>query len=186
MAAVRSSGPSRLKSHSPAIGIRILMNISGGYSAMAFDSKWVWLNGKCVAWDNATLHVSAHGLHYGSGVFEGLRSYQTENGPAVFRLDAHLNRMYFSAQTYGINIPFSPKQIAEGICDVIRRNRFGSCYVRPIAFLGSSHLGLHPRQSPIEVAILAWPWGAYLGDDAVAQGARITVSPWRKFDSEMM
>lgn len=154
---------------------------------MGFESsQWVWMNGKCVPWSDATLHVSAHGLHYGSGVFEGLRCYRTADGPAVFRLDAHLERLYASAEAYGITIPFTRDELAEAICETIRRNQFGDCYVRPIVYLGSSGLALHPRQCPVEVVVLAWPWGAYLGNDAVERGARITVSPWRKFDSQMM
>jgi branched-chain amino acid aminotransferase len=154
---------------------------------MGFEHcQWVWMNGKCVPWSNATAHVSAHGLHYGSGVFEGLRCYNTSDGPAVFRMDAHLKRLYSSAETYGIKIPFSTGELSQAISETIRRNGFQDCYVRPIVYLGSSSLSLHPRQCPVEVVILAWPWGAYLGDEAVERGARITVSPWRKFDSQMM
>lgn len=154
---------------------------------MGFEaSQSVWMNGKCIPWGSATVHVSAHGLHYGSGVFEGLRCYNTADGPAIFRLDAHLTRLYSSAHAYGIKIPYTQAELAEAICETIGRNRFTDCYVRPIVYLGSSSLSLHPRKCPVEVVILAWPWGAYLGDEAVERGARITISPWRKFDSQMM
>lgn len=154
---------------------------------MGFEaSQWVWMNGKCIPWGSATVHVSAHGLHYGSGVFEGLRCYNTADGPAIFRLDAHLTRLYSSAHAYGIKISYTQAELAEAICETVRLNRFTDCYVRPIVYLGSSSLSLHPRKCPVEVVILAWPWGAYLGDEAVERGARITISPWRKFDSRMM
>src|SRR5215216_2341647 len=144
------------------------------------------MNGEIVDWCQATVHVSAHGLHYGSGVFEGMRCYLTDHGPAVFRLDAHLDRLYSSAALYGIAIPFSMEEIEEAIRETIRRNGFGSCYVRPICYYGSSSLGVHPRHCPVEVAILTWPWAAYLGDDGLESGVRVTVSSWEKFHSTMM
>jgi branched-chain amino acid aminotransferase len=154
---------------------------------MSFDqSEWVWMNGSVVPWAGATFHVSAHALHYGSGVFEGLRCYETKEGPAIFRLDAHLDRLYASAEVYGIEVPFSKEELTEAICQVIRRNGFSSCYVRPICFLGSSSLGLHPRACPVEVAILAWPWSPLLGDEGIESGVRTTVSPWLKFHSRMI
>ncbi|HYJ47640.1 MAG TPA: aminotransferase class IV, partial [Pyrinomonadaceae bacterium] len=149
---------------------------------MTFDeSKWVWMNGEIIPWGSATTHVSAHALHYGSGVFEGMRCYETVDGPAVFRLDAHLERLYASAEVYGIDIPYSRAELTEGILEVIRRNGFSSCYVRPICYYGSGSLGVHPRNCPVEVVILAWPWAPYLGAEGVERGVRVTVSPWRKF-----
>ena len=154
---------------------------------MAFEeSKWVWMDGDLIPWLNATTHVSAHALHYGSGIFEGIRCYETAHGPALFRLDAHLERLYRSAEVYGIEIPFSQEQLAAGIRDVVRRNGFGSCYVRPICYYGSGSLGVHPRGCPVEVVVLAWPWAAYLGQEGLEQGVRVTVSPWRKFHARMM
>src|SRR5918998_1071722 len=132
---------------------------------MSFDSaKWVWMNGRCVRWDEATVHVSAHGLHYGSGVFEGVRCYETEAGPALFRLDAHLERLYYSAGVYGMEIPYTREELDEAVCETVARNEFRSCYVRPICFYGSRSLGVN-------------------GQD---EGVRVTVSPWLKFDSRMM
>jgi branched-chain amino acid aminotransferase len=154
---------------------------------MGFENaQWVWRNGKCVPWQDATVHVSAHGLHYGSGVFEGIRCYETIHGPAVFRMDAHLERLYASAGAYQMKIPYAKEALVEAICETIQRNGFSGCYVRPICYLGSSSLGVHPGKCPVEVVILAWPWGAYLGDHTKEKGARITVSPWRKFHSQMM
>jgi len=154
---------------------------------MAFEnSQWVWMNGKCVRWEHATVHVSAHGLHYGSGVFEGIRCYETVDGPAVFRLEAHLDRLYESAAAYRMQIPYSKEQLADAICETISRNGFTDCYVRPICYRGSSSLGLHPRNCPVEAVILAWPWGKYLGEESLERGVNITVSPWRKFHSQMM
>lgn len=150
------------------------------------DSKWVWMNGRVIPWANATTHVSAHALHYGSGVFEGMRCYETTDGPAVFRLEAHLDRLYASAEIHGIKIPYSPQELVAGVCEIVARNGFRSCYVRPICYLGSGSLGVHPGNNPVEVVILAWPWAPYLGAEGLEQGVRVTVSPWRKFQSRMM
>jgi branched-chain amino acid aminotransferase len=154
---------------------------------MSFDeSKWVWMDGRVIPWQNATTHVSSHALHYGSGVFEGMRCYETNDGPAVFRLEAHLERLYASAEIHGIRIPYSREELTEGVSDIIRLNNFRSCYVRPICYLGSGSLGVHPGNNPVEVVILAWPWAPYLGAAGLKDGVRVTVSPWRKFESRMM
>jgi branched-chain amino acid aminotransferase len=154
---------------------------------MTFDqTKWVWVNGEMVPWESATFHVSSHALHYGSGVFEGMRCYETVDGPAVFRMEAHLDRLYASADVHGLAIPYTKEELADAVCTVISRNEFASCYVRPICFYGSSTLGVHPRNCPVEVVLLAWPWSAYLGAEGLERGVRITVSPWIKFHSQMM
>jgi branched-chain amino acid aminotransferase len=150
------------------------------------ESKWIWQNGRFVSWEDATMHVSAHGLHYGSGVFEGIRCYDTADGPAVFRLEPHLERFYCSAAAYGMEVPFSQSQLSDAILELIRLNDFTSCYVRPLCFYGSGSLSLHPGKCPIEVVILAWPWAPYLGAAGLEQGVRVTVSPWQKFHSQMM
>ena len=150
------------------------------------DSKWVWMNDRVIPWANATTHVSAHALHYGSGVFEGMRCYETKQGPAVFRLEAHLDRLYASAAIHGIEIPYTREKLVNGVCEIVARNGFRSCYVRPICYLGCGSLSLHPKNNPVEVAILAWPWASYLGAEGLEQGVRVTVSPWRKFQSSMM
>src|SRR6266850_8074652 len=138
---------------------------------MTFDeTKWVWMDGHVIPWGNATTHVSAHALHYGSGVFEGMRCYETEDGPAVFRLDAHLDRLYASAEIYGIVIPYSREELTGAVCETVKRNGFRSCYVRPLCYLGSKSLGVHPGANPVESVILAWPWAHYLGAEGLKQG----------------
>jgi branched-chain amino acid aminotransferase len=154
---------------------------------MSFDNiEWIWKNGEIVPWASATVHVSAHGLHYGSGVFEGIRCYETENGPALFRVGEHFERFHASAEVYGFKIPYAVEELTEATCELIRRNEFKSCYVRPICFMGSGSLGVFPRNCPTEVSIMAWSWAAYLGAEGLERGVRITVSPWRKFHSSMM
>jgi len=154
---------------------------------MGFEqTQQVWMNGQTVAWDNATVHVSAHALHYGTGIFEGIRCYETDLGPAVFRLDAHLDRLFASAEVYDLEIGYTREELTNAICEVIEGNGFNSCYVRPICYFGSNSLGLHAKDCPVEVAILAWQWAPLLGAASQEQGVRITVSPWVKFHSRMM
>ena len=149
-------------------------------------TQWVWMNGEVIPWSKATTHVSAHGLHYGTGVFEGIRCYATNNGPALFRVEEHLARFFSSAEIHGIEIPFSSNDLIEAITRVIRKNGFNACYVRPIAYFGSGSLSLYPRDCAVEVVILAWPWADYLGAEGQKRGVSVTVSPWRKFESRMM
>ena len=139
-----------------------------------------------VDWRNATLHVSSHALHYGTGVFEGMRCYETAGGPAVFRMKAHLDRFLDSAEMYGIEIPYTLEEMEEAVCETIALNGFTSCYVRPICYYGSAGLSLHPRNCPVEVAILTWPWATYLGDEGLEKGVRVRVSSITKFHSRMM
>lgn len=155
---------------------------------MSFENiEWIWKNGEIVPWANATVHVSAHGLHYGSGVFEGIRCYETADGtPALFRVHEHYERFHASAKVYNIKIPFTVEELTEATCELIARNEFQSCYVRPICFMGSNSLGVFPRDCPTEVSIMAWKWATYLGAENLEKGIRITVSPWRKFHSSMI
>ena len=154
---------------------------------MSFDTcRWVWMNGSIVPWENANFHVSSHALHYGTGVFEGIRCYETYAGPSVFRLDAHVERFFASAAVYGTTIPYSAKQLDEAVCELIRINGYKSCYVRPICFRGSGDLHLNPRGCPVQVVILAWPWAQYLDPGGNSKGVRVCTSPWRKFQSEMI
>lgn len=154
---------------------------------MSFENvNWIWKNGSLVPWVEATFHVSAHGLHYGSGVFEGIRCYETEHGPAVFRLREHLERFYASADVYNFKIPYTLDELTAAVTELIAANELASCYIRPICFMGSGTLSVHPGRCPVEVAIMAWPWGAYLGSEGLEKGIRVTVSPWRKFHSSMM
>ena len=143
----------------------------------------VWMSGKMVPWKDALVHVSVHTLHLGSGIFEAMRCYETPNGPAVFRLDAHLDRFYSSAEVYHIEPPFTREQLAEAVCETIRRNGLKACYVRLLCYYGCGSLGVFPRNCPTEVAILAWPLKAYLKDEGLVTGVRVTISSWVKFHS---
>jgi len=150
------------------------------------DVKKMWMNGKIINLEDAKIHVLSHSLHYGTGVFEGIRCYETVRGPAIFRLDAHLRRFFDSAKTYFINIPYSREEIKSAIIDIIKANDFRSCYIRPIVYYGFSNLGVHPNSCPVEVAIAVWPWGSYLGDKGLEDGIRVTISSWRKYHSSML
>jgi branched-chain amino acid aminotransferase len=147
------------------------------------DCKFVWKNGKIVPWERATFHVSCHGLHYGTGVFEGIRCYDTAAGPAVFRLDSHIDRWFASARLYRIAWPYSHQDLTRAVLDVIRANGFRACYIRPIAFYGSHALAIHPRGCPVEFAILAWPWETHGSEDTLVTGIDVCLSSWRKFSS---
>ena len=144
-----------------------------------FGSK-VWFDGKLVPWQDATVHVSAHVLHYGSSVFEGIRAYATSEGPAVFRLDAHIERMYNSCKIYRMEVPYPRDEIRSAILEAVRVNGHKACYIRPLVFRGAGALGVEPRKCPIQVAILTMEWGAYLGPEAIEQGVDVCVSSWRR------
>jgi branched-chain amino acid aminotransferase len=150
------------------------------------QTQWVWMDGEIVAWNDATVHVSSHALHYGTGVFEGIRCYETDDGPAIFRVDAHLERFRASAEVYGLRIPFTPEKLTEAMCVLIRLNGFESCYIRPICYYGSKSLGLMPDRCPVHVGILVWPWNTMHGEEALTKGVHIGVSRWTKFHSTMM
>jgi branched-chain amino acid aminotransferase len=141
----------------------------------------IWFNGRLVNWDDATVHVLAHGLHYGTGVFEGMRSYPTADGPAVFRLDAHLERFFQSAALYELGIPYSKDALAEATLEVVRVNRLEAAYLRPIAFFDAATLSVWTSECPVSVAIAGYPTGTYLAD--ADKGVRVTVSSIRKFDN---
>lgn len=146
------------------------------------ETAKIWMDGKLVPWHEANVHVLTHGLHYGSGVFEGIRAYNTDNGPAVFRLEDHIRRLFDSAKIFMIDIPFSQSEIVEAAKAVVRENELESCYMRPIVFLGYGEMGLNPLPCAVSVAIAAWPWGAYLGDDGTQNGIRLKVSSWQRHD----
>lgn len=141
----------------------------------------IWFDGKLVNWDDANVHVLAHGLHYGTGVFEGMRCYATADGPAVFRLDAHLDRFFQSADLYELPIPYSKEALAEATLELIRANRLESAYLRPLAFFGPATLSVWTKECPVSVAIAGFPTGSYHAD--AAKGVRVTVSSIRKFDN---
>jgi len=140
----------------------------------------IWMNGELVDWDDAKIHVGSHGLHYGTGVFEGIRCYDTRQGPAVFRLRDHLERLVNSAKLLYMQLPYSADALREVCMDVICANGLPSCYVRPLAFYGYGELGVAARDNPVEVVIMSWPWGTYLGDDGLRNGIRAKVSSWQR------
>jgi branched-chain amino acid aminotransferase len=147
----------------------------------------VWMNGKLVDWENATVHVLSHALHYGTGVFEGIRCYETSKGPAVFRLRDHLERMERSAKIFLMDIPYSVDELVAAAHELIRVNGLSSCYVRPIAFRGfGGEMGVNPENNPIEVSIAVWKWGSYLGEEALKNGIRMTMSSWRRHDPNII
>jgi len=144
-------------------------------------AELIWMNGDFVPWDEANVHVLSHGLHYGTGVFEGVRCYDTEAlGPAIFRHHDHLQRLVKSAELYYLELPHSPEVIGDATKELIRRNGLRSCYIRPLAFRGYGEMGLYAKDAPIEVVVAVWPWGAYLGDDSKKNGVRAKVSSWRR------
>ena len=143
-------------------------------------SEFIWMNGEFVAWDDAQVHVLSHGLHYGTGVFEGIRCYETDRGPAVFRHQDHLRRLEQSAELYYLSLGRSREELREATHELIRRNGLSSCYIRPLAFRGYGEMGLYAQTAPVEVMIAVWPWGSYLGDEGKRNGIRAKVSSWRR------
>ncbi|HEX2195295.1 MAG TPA: branched-chain amino acid transaminase, partial [Actinomycetota bacterium] len=146
----------------------------------------VWMNGELVAWEDAKIHVLSHALHYGTGVFEGIRCYETPRGPAVFRLRDHLARMERSARIFMMEIPYSIDELVDATRELIRVNDLRSCYVRPIAYRGYGEIGVNPAGYPVDVCIAVWPWGTYLGEEALTKGVRMTVSSWRRHDPNII
>jgi len=143
----------------------------------------IWMDGTLVDWEDATVHVLTHTMHYGSGVFEGIRAYPTLQGVAVFRLADHIRRLFASASIFCIDVPFTVEQIIEASREVVRVNNLADgCYLRPLVYLGYGEMGLNPLPSPVNVSIAAWPWGTYLGDDGVANGVSMKISSWRRHD----
>jgi len=143
-------------------------------------SEWIWMNGDFVPWDEAKVHVLSHGLHYGTGVFEGIRAYETEKGTAIFRHADHLDRLFKSAMHYHLTLSHSEQELRVATHELIRRNGLASCYIRPLAFRGYGDLGLHAHDAPVEMVIAVWPWGAYLGEEGKRSGIRTKVSSWRR------
>jgi len=144
---------------------------------------YIWMNGKTVRWKDAKVHILTHALHYGTGVFEGIRCYATDKGPAVFRLKDHMDRLAGSAKAIGMQMPYSAGDLCKATRALIRKNRFKEGYVRPIVYYGYGKMGLDPRGAPVDVAIAIWPWGKYLGEDSVARGVKCKISSFRRIDS---
>lgn len=149
-------------------------------------AELIWMNGDFVAWDEARVHVLSHGLHYGTGVFEGIRCYDTVIGPAIFRHADHVKRLEQSASLYYMPLPYTAEEIAEATRELIRRNGLSSCYIRPLAFRGYGEMGLYAKSAPIEMTIAVWPWGAYLGEEGKQHGIRAKVSSWRRISSQSL
>jgi branched-chain amino acid aminotransferase len=146
----------------------------------------IWMNGELVDWDAARIHVLTHTLHYGMGVFEGIRAYETAQGPAIFRLTEHIERMHNSAKILGMELPYTVEQLVQACKDTVRSTGLDACYVRPIAYFGYGEMGLNTLPCSIDVAVACWPWGAYLGDDAVTKGVRMKISSWTRHDHNTM
>jgi branched-chain amino acid aminotransferase len=146
----------------------------------------IWMNGEYVDWEDAQVHVLTHAMHYGTGIFEGVRAYDTEEGTAIFRWEEHLDRFYNSAKPYDMEIEFSREELTEATLEVVRRNDLDSAYVRPLAYYGYDSLGVSPGDCPTDVTIAAWPWGAYLGEEALENGIEVKVSSWRKHASSQI
>jgi branched-chain amino acid aminotransferase len=146
----------------------------------------IWHNGELVAWEDAKVHVLTHGLHYGTGVFEGERCYATEHGPAIFRHLDHLQRLFKSAELYYMPIPYTLAELRAATHELIAANDLRECYIRPIAFRGYGQMGINPLEAPVEVSIAVWPWGAYLGDEGKTRGIRAKVSSWRRIPHDAL
>jgi branched-chain amino acid aminotransferase len=150
-------------------------------------AELIWMNGEFVAWEDAKVHVLTHGLHYGTGVFEGVRCYDTESkGPAVFRHEEHLDRLEKSARLYYMDLPFDRAQLREATLELIGRNGLRSCYIRPLVYRGYGTMGLFPLDAPVDIAIACWEWGSYLGDEGKTKGVRARVSSWRRISSDSL
>jgi branched-chain amino acid aminotransferase len=146
----------------------------------------IWMDGELVDWEDARIHVLTHSLHYGCGVFEGIRAYETAQGPAVFRLTDHIERLFASAKIFMIDIPYTVQEIVEATKDTVRVNGLPSCYIRPLVYLGYGEMGLNPLPCEVNVSIAVWPWGAYLGDEGTQKGVRMKVSSWQRHNPNAM
>jgi branched-chain amino acid aminotransferase len=147
---------------------------------MIAKTKKIWMDGKFIDWDNASVHILTHTLQYGLGVFEGIRCYETETGPAVFRLDEHIERLFNSAHVFLIDIPYTKKVIKNAVIETVRINRIKECYIRPLVYIGYGAMGLYAPKNPINVSIAVWPWGTYLGDKGLRNGIRVKTSSFIK------
>jgi branched-chain amino acid aminotransferase len=146
----------------------------------------IWMNGELIPWEDAKIHVLTHTLHYGTGVFEGVRAYETDDGPAVFRLTDHIDRLFDSAKIMMMEIPYTVDELVQAVKDTVRSTGLPSCYIRPIAYYGYGEMGLNTLPCEVDVAVACWPWGAYLGDDALSKGVRMKISSWTRHDHNTM
>lgn len=143
--------------------------------------KYVWHNGKFIEWDQANIHIMSHVVHYGSSVFEGIRTYETHLGPAVYRLEDHIRRLFDSAKIYRMDFSFTPEDIIKACVATVQKNEFRACYIRPVVFRGYGAFGVNPLDNPVETYIATWEWGAYLGSDALENGVDVCFSSWKRF-----
>jgi branched-chain amino acid aminotransferase len=150
------------------------------------QAELIWHNGELVPWEDAKVHVLTHGLHYGTGVFEGIRAYETPRGTAIFRHQEHLERLFKSAELYYMPIPYTLEELRAATHELIAANELRECYIRPIAFRGYGQMGLFPLEAPVDVAIAVWPWGAYLGEEGKRDGIRAKVSSWRRIPHDAL
>jgi branched-chain amino acid aminotransferase len=153
---------------------------------MVEATKKIWMDGEFVDWDNARVHVLSHTLHYGLGAFEGIRCYDTVRGPAIFRLTEHVERLVDSAHIAGLKVPFTRDQLADAIVETVKVNELRECYIRPLIYLGYGEMGINNARNPVCVSIAVWPWGAYLGEDALTQGIRVRVSSFTRHHVNVM
>jgi branched-chain amino acid aminotransferase len=150
------------------------------------QAELIWHNGELVPWEEAKVHVLTHGLHYGTGVFEGIRAYETSGGPAIFRHHDHLERLFKSAELYYMPIPYTLEELRTATHELVGANELRECYIRPIAFRGYGQMGLFPLEAPVDVSIAAWPWGAYLGEEGKQLGIRAKVASWRRIPHDAL
>jgi len=143
-------------------------------------SEFIWMDGKLVPWDQANIHILSHVIHYGSGLFEGIRVYNTKRGPAAFRLADHIDRLFNSAKIYRFTMPWTREQVAAACLETVRVNKLDECYIRPLVYRGYGEMGVNPLKNPVNLAIAVWPWGAYLGAEALEQGVDTMVSSWSR------
>ncbi|HAW50079.1 TPA: branched chain amino acid aminotransferase [bacterium] len=146
----------------------------------------IWMDGEFVDWDNANIHILTHALHYGTAIFEGIRCYKTEKGPAVFRLSEHIDRLFGGMRVFCMKISYSKEEICNAICELIRMNKLDACYIRPIAYVSFKEMGLFPLNNPVKFTIAVWPWGTYLGEEGIKNGIRCKISSWVRPDSRIL
>jgi len=147
---------------------------------MIKESEKIWMDGRFVNWADANVHILTHTLHYGLGVFEGIRCYKTPKGSAIFRLQEHINRLFNSCRILQIELLYSPEEISKAVIETVRINRLEECYIRPIVYLGYGSMGIYPKESPVKVAIAVWQWGAYLGEEGIKNGIRVKISSFTR------
>lgn len=147
---------------------------------MSFGQGKIWYDGKFVEWKDATCHILSHVVHYGSSTFEGIRCYETQSGPAIFRMKDHVDRLYDSCKIYRMGVPFTREEFSQAIIDTVKVNNLKSCYIRPFVFRGLGTMGVNPMTCPVNCAIAAWSWGKYLGEDAMENGVSVRISSWNR------